>query len=207
MRSSPDQGGRPGDAKRTLRRTLLDARAARPPGDRAATTAALAPHVISLASDRGGPVACYLPIGTEPGAAGPDGGSLPDALLAAGCTVLVPVVPAEPGPLDWTRYTGRHDLVRGSLGVDEPAGERLGSGAVATAALVLVPALAVDRRGRRLGRGGGYYDRTLPLLAPGTLTAVPLHDGEFLDEVPAEDHDVPVGAVVLPRAGVVHVSP
>ena len=72
---------------------------------------------------------------------------------------------------------------------------------------MLVPALAVDRRGRRLGRGGGYYDRTLPLLTPGTTAVVPLHDGEFLDEIPAEPHDVAVDAVVLPGRGVVYISP
>ena len=43
--------------------------------------------------------------------------------------------------------------------------------------------------------------------APGALLVVPLHDGELLDDVPAEDHDVAVGAVVLPRDGVVHLSP
>ncbi|MCO7197344.1 5-formyltetrahydrofolate cyclo-ligase, partial [Pseudonocardia sp. McavD-2-B] len=79
--------------------------------------------------------------------------------------------------------------------------------ALASAGLVVVPALAVDRRGRRLGRGGGFYDRTLALAAPGALLVVPLHDGELLDDVPAEDHDVAVGAAVLARDGVVHLSP
>jgi 5-formyltetrahydrofolate cyclo-ligase len=163
--------------------------------------------VISLASGVSGPVACYLPVGGEPGVAGPGAATLPDALLAAGHEVLAPVVPPAPGPLDWTRYTGLDDLRRGPLGVREPGGSRLGTAAIGTAGLVLVPALAVDRRGRRLGRGGGYYDRTLPLLSPGTPTVVPLHDDELLDELPAEPHDVPVAAVVQPRAGVVHLSP
>ncbi len=67
--------------------------------------------------------------------------------------------------------------------------------------LVLVPGLAVDRRGRRLGRGGGYYDRTLPLAAAGTPLVVLLHDGELLPEVPAEPHDVAVTGVITPAAG------
>ncbi|MBP2371027.1 5-formyltetrahydrofolate cyclo-ligase [Pseudonocardia parietis] len=203
---SPDQGVPVRDAKRPLRRRLLDARAERSPDARAAVTAALIEHVLPLAAGFRGPVACYLPVGAEPGALGSGTVALPDALLAAGHEVLLPIVPAEPGPLDWTRYSGREDLAPGPLGIREPAGERLGPGAISSAALVLVPALAVDRRGLRLGRGGGYYDRTLPLVGPGTTTAVPLHDDEFLDEIPAEPHDVAVGAVVLPGTGVVHVS-
>lgn len=203
---SPDQGVPVHDAKRPLRRRLLDARAGRSPDSRAAATAALIEHLLPLAAGAPGPIACYLPVGAEPGAPGSGTVALPDALLAAGYEVLLPIVPAEPGPLDWTRYSGREDLVQGPLGIREPAGERLGVGAISSVALVLVPALAVDRRGLRLGRGGGYYDRTLPLVGPGATTAVPLHDDEFLDEIPAEPHDVAVGAVVLPGGGVVHVS-
>ncbi|MEQ3551788.1 5-formyltetrahydrofolate cyclo-ligase [Pseudonocardia nematodicida] len=204
--SSPDQGRRLRDAKRTLRRRLLDARAARTPDDRAAATAALARHAVALASGCTGPVACYLPIGGEPGAAGSATTTLPDALRDAGHEVLAPVVPDEPGPLDWTRYTGPADLVAGPLGVREPGGPRLGPGTLSGAGLVLVPALAVDRRGRRLGRGGGFYDRTLGLVAPGAAVVVVLHDGELIDEVPAEAHDLPVPAVLLPTSGVVEVS-
>lgn len=204
---SPDQGRSVDDAKRAVRRRLLDARAARSPEDRATATAALCEHAVALAAGIPGPVACYLPVGGEPGALGSGTRTLPDALLAAGHEVLAPIVPAEPGPLDWTRYTGREDLARGPLGVSEPAGARLGAAALRSAGLVLVPALAVDRRGRRIGRGGGYYDRTLPLLAPDATTVVPLHDDELVDELPAEPHDVAVAAVVLPTAGVVQVSP
>ncbi|ANY09871.1 5-formyltetrahydrofolate cyclo-ligase [Pseudonocardia sp. HH130630-07] len=161
--------------------------------------------MISLASGGTGPVGCYLPTGSEPGAAGSGSVTVADLLLDAGHEVLVPVVPAEPEPLDWARHTGPGGPVRGPLGVPEPTGDRLGADAVRQVRLLLVPALAVDRRGRRLGRGGGYYDRTLPLLGTGTTTAALLHDDEFLDEVPAEPHDAPVGAVVLPRAGTVRL--
>lgn len=198
--------GRSRDAKRALRRRLLDARAERSADDRAAATAALSRYALELAATAAGPVACYLPVGPEPGALGSGPTTVPDRLLAAGHEVLAPVVPPEPGPLDWTRYTGPDGLVEGKLGVREPGGPRLGVDGVARAALVLVPALAVDRRGHRLGRGGGYYDRTLPRVAPGTPVVVLLHDGELLDEIPAEPHDTPVPQVLLPGAGVVDVS-
>ena len=74
---------------------------------------------------------------------------------------------------------------------------RLGPGAIAEADVVLVPALAVDRRGVRLGRGGGSYDRAL-IRARGLVVAV-LHDGELQEqELPEEPHDVRVHAVLLP---------
>jgi 5-formyltetrahydrofolate cyclo-ligase len=191
------------DEKRLLRRRLLDARKARSDDDRAASTRALTRHVLDLARDVRGPVCCYLPVGPEPGATGSGATTVPDALLAAGHEVYAPIVPAEPGPLDWTRYDGPDGLVEGKLGVREPGGPRLGTAAVADAGLVLVPALAVDPRGARIGRGGGYYDRTLPAVPSATPLAVLLHDDELVDHVPAGDHDVRVGRVVLPTRGLV----
>ncbi len=88
--------------------------------------------------------------------------------------MLVPVVTGA-APLDWCEYVTRQPpqpTRRGALGIDEPTGPRLGPAAIADADVVLVPALAVDRRGHRLGRGGGHYDRTLALLSE--LRAEPL---------------------------------
>ena len=99
---------------------------------------------------------------TEPGSP-----ELLDSLVRNGCQVLLPVVTPQ-GPLDWAAYTGVRSLRAGPWGLREPIGPLLGAEAIATAALVLVPALAVDWQGIRLGRGGGHYDRTLPLAAPGT---------------------------------------
>jgi 5-formyltetrahydrofolate cyclo-ligase len=73
--------------------------------------------------------------------------------------------------------------------------------AIARARLVLVPALAADREGCRLGRGGGYYDRTLPLTATEVPLVVVLNDEELVDELPAEPHDRRVTAALLADAG------
>ena len=67
----------------------------------------------------------YLPIGTEPGSA-----ELPEALRSAGHEVLLPVVPAQLGPLDWARYDGPDDLGPGPIGLREPTGPRLGPTAI-----------------------------------------------------------------------------
>lgn len=186
------------------RQRLLAARRAQPAEQRATRGAALAAAVVELAAARAGrrPVCAYLPVDTEPSwAPGLDG------LRAAGHEVLLPVVPAEPGPLEWARYEGPDGLGAGPIGLREPLGPRLGVGAVARAGLVLVPALAADRRGVRIGQGRGYYDMTLPLADPGASLVVVLNDEELVDELPAEPHDRRVHAALLAGAGLVELAP
>ena len=110
--------------------------------------------------------------------------------------VLLPVL-LEDADLDWAEYPA--PLAPARFGLLEPAGPRLGPDAVSTAELVLAPALAVDRAGRRLGQGGGSYDRAL-IRARAPVVAV-LYDEEVLDAVPVEPHDRLVGGVLTPQAG------
>ncbi|MET8039251.1 5-formyltetrahydrofolate cyclo-ligase [Micromonospora sp. NPDC005215] len=141
----------------------------------------------------------YVPVGSEPG-----GADLPEVLraaLPADAELLLPVLLTDLD-LDWATYTGPGALIAAGRGIREPTGVRLGVAAVAEADLVLVPALAVDRVGRRLGRGGGSYDRALARVPEATLTVVPLHDGELVEALPTEPHDRRVRAVVTPADGV-----
>jgi 5-formyltetrahydrofolate cyclo-ligase len=75
----------------------------------------------------------------------------------------------------------------------------------ASADLVMVPALAADRRGFRLGRGGGSYDRALARVGAPVPTVALLYPGELLDEVPAGPHDLPVRMIAQPREGITRV--
>ncbi|SIR76653.1 5-formyltetrahydrofolate cyclo-ligase [Williamsia sterculiae] len=141
-------------------------------------------------------IAAYLPQPPEPG----DTGML-DALVATGATVIVPkVAPGPPAPLDWARYEDAGQLVVARFGLREPAGAAVGIDAVGGADVVLVPALGVDRRGVRLGRGAGYYDRTLGAAADAALVAV-VYDDELFDELPEDPLDVRVGWVLRPGTG------
>jgi 5-formyltetrahydrofolate cyclo-ligase len=79
-----------------------------------------------------------------------------------------------------------------------PPAEALGPAAIGTAAMVLVPALAVDRSGHRLGRGGGSYDRALARVPAGTVVAALLFTGELVDRVPTDSWDRPVTALASP---------
>jgi 5-formyltetrahydrofolate cyclo-ligase len=163
---------------------------------RAARAASLAAAAVRLAGTTGGPVCAYLPVGSEPGSP-----ELVAALHAAGHLVLLPVVPQVPGPLDWAAYSGPDALAAAPLGLREPTGERLGPDAVAGARLVLVPGLAADRTGVRLGRGAGHYDRTLPMAAPDVPIVIVLNDEELVAQLPAEPHDRRVTAALLAEAG------
>ena len=176
--------------KPAWRAELLAARSAVPARVRSAEARALASWMAELS----GTVCAYHPVGTEPGSA-----SMLDALLAVGCRVLLPVLAGSVSPLDWAPYDRR--LVTGPYGLLEPAGPRLGCAALASAGTVLVPALAVDRRGVRLGRGGGYYDRSLVLAAPGAALVAVARDPEFVAELPRDPHDVPMTHALTPTAG------
>ena len=187
--------------KADLRSRLLAGRRALSPARRTAAAEALAAHAVRLAGP-GRTVAAYVSVGGEPGT-----GPLLDALTDRGGRVLLPVLLPD-NDLDWAEYTGRDALVPAGRGLLEPAGPRLGPAAVCGAGLVLLPGLAVDRHGLRLGRGGGSYDRVLARLAAagtGPLLATLLYEEEVLDEVPAESHDLPVDAAVTP-SGVVRFS-
>ncbi|RZS40895.1 5-formyltetrahydrofolate cyclo-ligase [Herbihabitans rhizosphaerae] len=146
-------------------------------------------------------VCAYVPTRTEPGSP-----RLLETLAAQGIRVLLPVVVGA-GPLDWAPFAGSDALQVGAAGMREPTTARLGPDAVATADLVLVPALAVDSSGVRLGRGAGHYDQTLPKVRPGVPLAALLRDSEFVEALPAERHDVPVTVVVTTKPAIVQVGP
>ncbi|WP_438272112.1 5-formyltetrahydrofolate cyclo-ligase [Streptomyces antibioticus] len=186
--------------KHMLRREFLAVRNRLTADDLRATAAALADRALELPElAHARTVAAYVSVGAEPGTR-----ALLDALHARGVRVLLPALLPD-NDLDWGAYTGEDSLARvrhgGRMALLEPAGERLGPDAVTAADVVLLPGLAVDARGMRLGRGGGSYDRVLARLdRAGVRPAlvVLLYDTEVVAHVPAEAHDRPVRAVVTP---------
>ncbi|WP_084215961.1 5-formyltetrahydrofolate cyclo-ligase [Pseudonocardia spinosispora] len=205
--AAPDGGA---TDKTAWRGRLLAARRAVPAAVHAEEADALAEAAVAAAQGRDGPVCCYVPMPGEPGSM-----SMLDALRSAGHEVLLPVVPnrepapagaprltrAPSGPMDWAPYSGPSCLVEGPHRLRQPGGPGWGPAAIAVAGLVLVPALAVDRRGVRLGRGAGWYDRTLPLAKPTTALVAVVRDEEWVDRLPAERHDVLMHGVLTPTGG------
>jgi 5-formyltetrahydrofolate cyclo-ligase len=182
--SSPDVAA----AKASLRREVLARRGRHTDADRAATAAALARVFAAefeprVRGERPGflaplrVVALYLSFATEPGT-GPLIEWLADQRVRALAPTLLP-----DADLGW---------------MDVPDGGPLGLDAITDAEVILVPALAVDLRGHRLGRGGGSYDRALARVRPEQTVLAVVHDDEVLDAVPFEAHDQMVDGALTP---------
>ena len=190
----PEAGPAPGKAG--LRGRIAAARATLPDAERVAAGRLIRDHVLEMPQvAAAGTVAAYYSIGTEP-----DTHGLIFALWKRGSYVVLPVLLPD-GDLDWASYEGPDSLAPGPMGLLQPVEPARGPDTVARADVVLVPALAVDAAGNRLGRGGGSYDRALSRVGGQVPTIALLYDAELLDHVPAEPHDRPVRAVVRPAHG------
>lgn len=191
--------------KRGWRTHLLAARRALSPSVSAVEAAALLAHVQALLTSGlvgpGDVVCAYVPQRHEPG-----GVDLLELLRSNGVRVLLPVTPAQPGPLDWVVHTGPEGLAPAARGLQEPTGARLGPGAVGLARMVLVPALALDAAGTRLGRGAGFYDRTLPAADPAAALVGVVRDAELVATLPVDEHDVRLPWALTPHRGLVYLD-
>ena len=184
-------------AKRALRTRMRAQRRARSAGDRASLDADLAAVVLELPAVRWARcVAAYASLPAEPGT-----DLIREHLRLRGVEVLLPVV-GDGLRLDWARDDGVLAPSGHAGGGPEPTGERLGEAALARADVVLVPALAVDTRARRLGQGGGCYDRALTHVRADAAVLALVHDDEVLDAeadpVPDQRHDRRVHGVLTP---------
>lgn len=147
-----------------------------------------------------GTVAAYVSVGTEPDTRG-----LLFAFWKRGTYVLLPLLRPD-GDLDWASYEGPNSLTSGPRGLLQPSEPPRGVTGITSADLILVPALAVDRAGNRLGRGGGSYDRALARVGPAILTVALLYGDELLERVPVGSQDSPVRAVALPAEGITRLG-
>jgi len=193
-----DPAEAPAVVKDELRDFLLSRRRARPTAERAAAADAVA-SALMQGLDGARTLAAFVPDPDEPG-----NGRLPAAYTELGARILLPVVPTKGRTLDWAAYTG--ELEPGRFGLHHPVGPRLGPSAIGDADAVVVPALAVDHFGFRLGRGGGYYDRALVHARPDAVLVTVVFDEERFAELPREIHDRPVTAVVTPSHGWVELA-
>jgi 5-formyltetrahydrofolate cyclo-ligase len=183
--------------KTDLRARRRAARSRMPEQERAAAGRALRDAVLEMPQvGMAGTIAAYYSIGAEP-----DTHGLIYALWKRGTYVLLPILLPD-GDLDWASYEGPDSLLPGPHGLREPGEPPRGTDAVRRADVILVPALAVDGSGNRLGRGGGSYDRALARVAPLIPAIALLYDDELLASVPAEPHDRPVTHTARPTPGI-----
>jgi 5-formyltetrahydrofolate cyclo-ligase len=183
-----------GEAKRRLRQQALAARAGHDP---VASGSALAAHVLRHAPPpTGAIVAGFLPIGEEI-----DLRPLLHALHERGHPVALPVTPKRGQKLTFRLWVPGGELVAERFGTLRPTGPE------AVPDFLLVPLLAFDAKGGRLGYGAGFYDRTLPTL-PNRFRLGCAYAAQQVDEVPVGPYDIPLDAVAtengILRCGVQH---
>ena len=119
--------------------------------------------------------------------------SLMDELVRQGKTVLLPKV-IDGSMMELRRYTGTKDLSLGAYGIMEPSGERCTDFAAIDVAII--PGMAFDNKGHRLGRGKGYYDRFLSLLTPKTIKIGLCFPWQQVNHVPTDENDITMDCVV-----------
>jgi 5-formyltetrahydrofolate cyclo-ligase len=139
---------------------------------------AIARHAEALVIPKGAVVGAYHALPEEA-----DPALLVERLVELGCHIAYPRVAAKGQPLEFHRVPDGAVMAPGAFGIHEP----LDSWPRATPAILLVPLLAFDGSGHRLGYGGGFYDRTLALLkAPAIGIA---YAGQEVASLPRGDHD------------------
>lgn len=194
MIEAPDDIAR---LKRDARAAAKARRAAIAPADAARAADALADAVLGAGLGIAGPVAGYWPLRAEL-----DVRPLLRRLADIGIGTCLPAM-VEPGaPLAFRRWREGDALVCGSFGVMEPAAAH-----TVRPALVLVPLLAFDRTGRRLGYGAGFYDRTLAALrasGPPVMALGVAFAAQEVDAVPVDGYDQPLDGVAT-EGGVILV--
>jgi len=178
-------------AKRTLRAAVRVRRRSRAPQRRAAADSARTARLIAFLADRvetGLTVAAYLSTDTEPGTL-----EFIAWCAAHDLPVLLPLTSTDTP--DWAGYSGPDDLRLGRHGIGEPTGPALGPDTIAAVDLVVMPGLAGNEQGQRLGQGSGWYDRALAGV-DGPVRVLLLNDDEVLPAIPAEPTDQPVDVII-----------
>lgn len=179
----------PTDTKAVLRRAMLERRRLVHRETGADAARAVAEHILAEIDPKGKNIAGYWPLGDEldcrPALA---------ALVAAGATVALPVVACQGHALVFRTWAPGDALEQGPFGTMHPSARA----PVVCPQIILVPLIAFDLTGQRLGYGAGYYDRTINALrTKGQLTAIGLaYDAQRVDAVPADVHDQELDAVI-----------
>ncbi len=177
--------------KQVLRSRLSDIRAKRTVAELALAAESISNHDWKNILP-GQNIGCYASLPTEPPT-----GLLRKELLSLGCAVYLPII-TESNELLWGKDCEPFSTNR--FGITEPENGELSTGQISC---VIIPALAVDKFGNRLGRGAGYFDKALSTVASfaegGPLRIAVVFDDEVLPEIPCEPHDQKIDLIVTPQ--------
>lgn len=182
------------DAKRAMRRAAIKQRDALDDGHRSTASRQALLHLVGeLRLSPTSVVAAFWPIGGEL-----DTRPLLEALAALGVATCLPRMVAKGQPLTFRRFRPGDALVEGPMRVLEPAADA----EALSPSIVVVPMLAFDGDGYRLGYGGGFYDRTLPRLAASQVVGVAF-EAQRVEAIPRGPNDVRLATIVT-ETGVHH---
>jgi 5-formyltetrahydrofolate cyclo-ligase len=180
-------------AKRAVRRRVLAARDELPGSERAERSARIAERVMSLPEvERASTVMAFWAFGSEP-----DTMPLIEALHARGIRIALPAI--VEGDLEPRAFVPGDSVTETSFGAREPAdGQAIDPGEID---VVVTPAVAFDRKGRRVGYGGGFYDRFLPKTRDDAARiGIGFEVQLVVDDLPNGHFDLRVDAVVTDAA-------
>jgi 5-formyltetrahydrofolate cyclo-ligase len=182
------------DAKRALRERVLAVRDAMPAEQREAASLAIVQRIVAMPAF----AAARCPLLTLPFRSEWDARPLIDAALVRGAVVALPRVDHHTRMLELIRVRNANvDVAPGYRGIPEPHAT-LPRVALHDVDWVLVPGVAFDATGRRLGYGGGYYDRLLVMLPARVPRVAGAFDCQIVDAIPHAPHDLAVDAVATP---------
>lgn len=184
-------------AKAELRARVLAARDVMDVRTRAHASAAIASALLQLEALRGaGAVLAYSSFGTELNTR-----SFLDFVIASGRNLVLPRVDRAARLLRLYAVADLdHDLASGTWGIREPDPDRCREVTLGDVDFVLVPGVAFDTRGGRLGYGGGFYDRLLAAAEPSLPLVAAAFAVQVVDAVPVEDHDRTMNVLVTDLA-------
>lgn len=177
--------------KDAIRKAALSARNRMSPEERAAKSDLIANRFLGLEEFRSArTVMAYASFGSEV-----ETRRIIEACFSAGKSLALPVV-EKGGLLSVWRIRESTELLPSSYGIPEPPREAPNRLAAEEVDLVVVPGVAFDEQGRRIGYGGGYYDRFLGSIRPDAAKIALAFEIQLVDEIPVSDRDLPVDVIV-----------
>lgn len=179
-----------GETKASIRALAVNRREALPAFERSEKSRLIQARVLEIPPYRDAPsIALYSATGNEVAT-----DRIQDHALGCGKKIFYPRLEAE--TIRWVRLQDRNDFVSGRYGILEPTGKELLTPDDIDGLAVFVPGVAFDRRGNRLGRGQGWYDRALAGLGDRPTIIALAYDFQIVDRIPTDVWDLPVQYIV-----------
>jgi 5-formyltetrahydrofolate cyclo-ligase len=184
----------PAARKRAIRESVLAQRSALTTGERAEASASIASKLLShVAYAHAHCVLAYVSFGDEV-----DSTLFLEHVLQSGKQLVLPRVDTQARRLVLHHVNALSDLVSGVWGIREPRADAPVA-SLSGVDFALIPGVAFDRRGGRLGYGGGFYDKLLATSLPQTRALVRLSTAfscQLIDEVPMTPHDIRIPTII-----------